>query len=103
VGDIPHLKALVERHKDQPFAIVGVNTDRDKEEYRRKVEQHGVTWRSAWAGSPAGELPRAWGIQSYPTVFVLDASHTIRHTDARGERLSEVVAELLQELNEGRE
>ena len=32
MGEIPHLKALVERHKEDPFAIVGVNTDDDKDE-----------------------------------------------------------------------
>lgn len=92
------MKALVQRLEDEPFAIVGINTDRDKDVYRKKVAEHGVTWRSAWQGSPSGPIPASWGVDSYPTVFVLDASHVIRHVGARGARLGAVVDELLDEL-----
>jgi hypothetical protein len=97
VGEIPHQKALVERHRDEPFAIVGVNTDDDKDDYRKKAVEFGVTWRSAWQGSTGGPIPSAWGVDSYPTIFVLDAEHVIRHVNARGEELERVVGELLAE------
>ena len=99
------MKALVERHADAPFAIVGVNTDRDKAEYRQQVEDYGLTWRSAWQGSTDGPIPTEWGIDSYPTVFVLDAKHVIRAIGARGAELErvvdELVAEALEESEEG--
>ena len=98
MGELPHLKALVERHADQPFAVVGINTDGDKQEYLRLAEKHGVTWRSAWQGSTSGPIPTEWGVTSYPTVFVLDAQHRIRFVNARGARLGQVVDELLGEL-----
>jgi len=101
VGELPHLKTLVERYADKPFAVVGVNTDGDKQEYSDKAERHGVTWRSSWQGSTSGPWPTKWGVNSYPTVFVLDAEQRIRYLDARGERLGEVVAELLAELEQG--
>jgi hypothetical protein len=97
VGEIPHQRALVERFKDEPFAILGVNTDDDKEEYRRKLADYGVTWRSSWQGSTAGPIPTQWGINSYPTIFVLDAKHVIRFVDKRGEELGKAVEELLRE------
>lgn len=97
MGEIPHQKALVERHKDEPFAIVGVNTDEDKDEYKRKLGEYGVTWRSAWQGSTQGEIPTKWGISSYPTILLLDAQHVIRRIDARGEDLARAVDELLAE------
>ena len=97
MGEIPHQRSLVERLKDQPFVLVGVNTDEDKDEYRRKLAEYGVTWRSAWQGSTRGPLPSRWGIDSYPTVFVLDAQHVLRYVDARGENLGRVVDQLLSE------
>ena len=97
MGEIPHQKALVERLKDEPFAIVGVNTDDDKDVYRKKLIEHGVTWRSSWQGSTEGPIPTAWGINSYPSVFVLDANHVIRYVDARGEELGRAVDKLLAE------
>ena len=97
MGEIPHEKALVERLKDEPFVILGVNTDEEKDEYRKRVAEYGVTWRSAWQGSTQGPIPTAWGVNSYPTIFVLDADHVIRHMNARGEELGRVVDGLLAE------
>jgi hypothetical protein len=100
VAELPRLKALVKRHAGRPFAIVGVNTDTDREAYQQRLESQGITWRSAWQGSTRGPLVTAWGIDRYPTVIVLDADHVIRHVDARGEALDRAVAELLAELGE---
>ncbi len=93
------MKALVQRHADRPFAILGVNTDRDKELFRKQAGEYGVSWRSSWQGSTDGPIPTDWGIDSYPTIFVLDADHVIRAIDARGERLARVVDELLAETD----
>ena len=97
MGEIPHQKALVERLKNEPFAILGVNTDEDKEAFKQKLAEFGVTWRSSWQGSTGGPIPTQWGVNSYPTVFVLDQEHVIRRIDARGEELGKVVDELLAE------
>lgn len=88
----------MERHKDEPFAILGINTDKDKDAFRRQLEQHGVTWRSSWQGSTSGPIPTGWGVHSYPTTFLLDAKRTIRVIGARGEELDREVEKLLAEM-----
>lgn len=95
---IPDEKALVQRHKDDPFALIGINTDSDKNEYRKKCAEHGVTWRSSWQGSTEGPLPTLWNVSGYPTIFVLDATGKIRFQNVRGKRLDVAVALLLEEL-----
>lgn len=95
------MKALVERHKDQPFAILGINTDSDKASFRKQAEQHGLTWRNAWQGSTQGPLPISWGVSSYPTIFVLDTRLVIRHLNARGPELARAVEQLLEEAAQG--
>jgi hypothetical protein len=77
---------------------VGVNTDDDKDDYRAKLDEYGVTWRSAWQGSTRGPIPTSWGVDSYPTIFVLDAQHVLRYVNARGEALGQAVDTLLAEL-----
>ncbi len=94
----PHERSLVERLENEPFALVGVNTDGDADEYRRQLAEHGVTWRSSWQGSTEGPIPSGWGIDSYPTIFVLDADHVLRHVDVRCEQLGHAVDALLAEL-----
>ena len=93
------MKALVQRHQGKPFAIVGVNTDRNKDAYRKQLEEYGITWQSAWQGSTQGPIPTKWGIDSYPTVFVLDQHHVIRAINARGDGLEQVVDELMAEIS----
>ncbi len=78
MGMIPHEKALVERLADEPFALVGINTDMDKESYLRKAQEHGVTWRSSWQGSMAGPIPTQWGVEGYPTLYLIDHAGVIR-------------------------
>jgi len=87
----------VERHKDRPFAIVGVNTDGEKAFYRQQNEEFGVTWRSAWQGSTSGPIPSQWGVRAYPTTFLLDARHRVRFVSPRGEELDRAIEELLEE------
>jgi hypothetical protein len=95
---IPHEKTLVERLKNEPFALLGINTDKEKELYHEKAKEMGVTWRSSWQGSTSGVWPRAWGITSYPTIFVLDAKGVIRYIGVRGEAMDKAVDTLLAEL-----
>ena len=100
---MPHLKSLVERHKDKPFAILGINTDSDRDEYRKLIEDNGVTWRSAWQGSTAGPIPTRWAIEAFPTKYLLDAKGVLRYADDElwgAESLDRAIETLLAEMDE---
>jgi len=75
---IPHERSLVERLADAPFALVGINTDNDREEYLRLAEELGVSWRSSWQGSTSGPLARGRGVQVYPTLMLIDHKGVLR-------------------------
>jgi len=94
----PHEKELVERLKDEPFTLLGVNTDKDAEYYRAQVEENGITWRSTFEGSTRGPVPTRWGVTYYPTIYVLDHEGAIRFKDVRGEDLDAAVDQLLAEM-----
>ncbi len=87
----------MQRHEDQPLTILGINTDRNRSEYDRKAKEHGINWLDLLDGS-MGPISTAWGIQSYPTIFVLDAEGVLRHVNLRGGALDAAVAALLEEL-----
>lgn len=94
---LPHLKELVQLHKDEPFALIGINTDPDRQGFLRRAKESGITWRNAWTGGTGGTWPTAWGIQRYPTTYVIDGQGVLRYVDARGEALSRAVETLLSE------
>jgi peroxiredoxin len=99
VGEIPHEKALVERFGEEGFAILGINTDADKEDYLKKKAEYGVTWRSVFNGSPEGGIPTQWGVMGYPTTYLIDHKGVIRAKDLRGTSVDPAVEGLLKELH----
>lgn len=113
---LPDEKALVQRLKDQPFALIAVNSDRPEDETlenkpfserleptRRYVksevlDKHGITWRNAIDGNTSGPWASKWNVQGWPTLYVIDAKGVIRYKGHDGHAMEEMVDKLLAEL-----
>ena len=97
----PHERSLVSRLADEPFALVGVNSD-PADTYREAIEREEITWPSFWdGGSTSGPISTKWGVYGWPTIFILDHEGVIRGKNKREEALDEIVDELLAEMKEG--
>ena len=94
----PHERSLVKRLENQPFALIGINSDEDKEKLKPVLAKEEITWRSFWDRSTEGAIATAWNISGWPTIYVLDTQGTIRAKNVRGEELDRVVDSLLAEL-----
>ena|ERR1041384_2845865 len=95
---IPHERSLVAELENQPFALIGVNSEASLEEYRKLAEQEKVTWPSFFdGGGTEGPIATRWGVNGWPTVFVIDKKGVIRHVDLRDESLADAVRALLKE------
>lgn len=96
----PHERSLVEKLADKPFAIIGVNSDRDLDSIREIVKTKNITWRSFWNGpdGPGGSISTKWNVSGWPTIYVLDADGKIRFRDVQGPELDNAITELLGEL-----
>ena len=97
---IPHERSLVKKLENEPFALLGVNSD-TREAYDAEVESMGVTWRSFMEGSTTGPIPTKWNVSGWPTIYVLDAKGVIRYKGVRNEAMGEAVMTLLEEMKEG--
>ena len=97
---LAHERSLVKRLEGKPFALLGVNSDRDKAELKKAMEKEQITWRSWWNGPKGtnGPLSKKWNVHGWPTIYVLDAQGVIRFRDVRGEAMDEAVDALLKEL-----
>jgi len=94
---IPHEREMVERLKDRPFALVSISVDEDKETLIEFLAKEPMPWTHWWNGHEDGII-EDWNVESYPTIYVLDARGVIRHKDLRGEELEKAVNELLEEI-----
>ena len=97
---IPHERSLVDQMKDKPFALLGVNSDREKTYYAEQAKEMGVTWRSFWNGpkGTGGPISGKWNVRSWPTIYVIDHKGVIRYKNVRGEAMTEAVETLLAEM-----
>jgi hypothetical protein len=93
----PHERSLVARMKDKPFAIVGVNSDRDMEKLKNRITEEKITWRSFRDGGTGGPIATRWNVSSWPTIYVIDKKGVIRAKDVREAELDEWVDKLVAE------
>jgi hypothetical protein len=98
----PYERSLVAKYKDRPFVILGVNSDTDRDRIKQAVAREGITWRSWWAGSIDGAIPKLYRVQSWPTVYLLDGQGVIRRAQAQGRALEEAIEVLLREVEGGK-
>jgi hypothetical protein len=92
---MPHLKTLVERHENDPFALIGINTGDEPDAYHEGVKEFGLTWLSAFQGQAMTPISDLYKVRGYPTYLVLDTDGTIAYRGHSGTEIDAVVADLL--------
>jgi hypothetical protein len=94
---IPHEKAMVDRLQSKPFALIGINSDGDRDTLKKILEKQGITWRQAVDGSTSGPIASRWNVSGWPTIYVIDARGVIRFRDLREKQLEDAIVKLLGE------
>jgi len=97
MAKIPEERKLVERMAGKPFALIGINSDSDVTKVKRVAEKENITWRSFRDGGSRGPIARAWNVQDWPTLYILDRNGIIRYRDVWGPTLAEAVDTVMRE------
>jgi hypothetical protein len=99
---IPKERELVTRFEGQPFALLGIANDYDRDRVKKATAAKGINWRSWWDGGEdrTGPIAQTWRVVSWPRIYVLDQRGVIRHTGDEGlaERTEGLVDALLKEV-----
>ncbi len=76
---IPHERALAERLKDKPFAIIGVNSDSEDAEIKKVLLAQRINWPS-FRDQRTGKssISADWQITGIPTLYLIDSEGIIR-------------------------
>ncbi len=98
----PHERSLVKKMEGKPFALVGVNSDRDREALKDVLKQEEITWRSFWNGpeGTGGPISSQWNVRGWPTLYVIDAKGIIRHKwlgSPGAEKMDEAIEKLVKD------
>lgn len=99
----PHERSLVKKLADKPFALIGVNSDKDREKLRETMKEKNISWRSFWNGEEGtrGPISTKWNVSGWPTIYVLDEKGVIRFKPKgakRTEEIDEALTTLLAEM-----
>ena len=73
---IPHERSLVSRLEAEPFALLGINSDRQLDIVKQKNKQLAVTWRNWW--DPKNLIATRWNVQAWPTLYLIDHEGVVR-------------------------
>jgi hypothetical protein len=101
---LPHERELVKLLQNEPFALLGINSDEAEEgetaaqTVKEILERNQITWRQSIQGSTGGPLAREWNVQSWPTIYVLDHKGVIRFKNVRDREMTDAVEKLLAEV-----
>jgi len=94
----PHERSLVKKMEGKPFALIGINSDKDREELKKTLVEEKITWRSFWnGGSTKGPISDAWNVRGWPTLYVID-HHGIIRARFLGSPSPEVLDSVIEEL-----
>jgi hypothetical protein len=102
----PHERSLVKKLADKPFALVGVNSDKDRDALKEVLQKEQITWRSFWNGPMAigGPISEAWNVNGWPTLYLIDHRGVIRHKweGSPGDKvLDDAIEKLVREAEKG--
>jgi thiol-disulfide isomerase/thioredoxin len=97
VAMIPHENELVEKFKDEPFALLSVSCDTDQELLTKFLETTPMPWDHWWV-SAESDFKKNLCINKFPSVFVLDHEGVIRYKDIKDQELETAIESLLKEV-----
>jgi thiol-disulfide isomerase/thioredoxin len=94
---IPHERDMVERFRDKPFVLLGVNNDDNHAAARAVIAAEKMTWPICKTNGPKDAINQRWRVEAWPTVYVIDAKGVIRYYGVRGPQLEAAIETLLAE------
>jgi hypothetical protein len=98
----PHERSLVKDLADKPFAILGINSDTDREALKKTVKEEQITWRSFWNGpeGTSGPISTKWNVHGWPSIYILDGKGVIRYKSvgANEKQIDATIEKLLKEV-----
>lgn len=100
--ELPNVLANYKKYHDKGFEVVGVNLDNEKSQIQGFVEKYKIPWTNIFPENPESRgwshpMTTYYGIESIPSVILVDQEGKVVSTMARGPELGRLLEQLLGE------
>jgi len=92
----PNIVKVYNKYKDQGLSILGVSLDRNANDWKKAIENDGLTWHHVSNVKYFDEIAKLYNVDAIPAMFVLDENGVIVAKNLRGASLDTKIGELLQ-------
>lgn len=92
-AEIPNLKAIYDKHKDNGFDIVSISIDDDEAAWQKALESEKLPWHNYRDADDA--IAKLYKVTAVPTMYVVDGDHKLLGDNMRGEELAKAVDEMM--------
>ena len=92
----PNIVRVYNKYKDQGLSILGVSLDRNANDWKKAIENDGLTWHHVSNVKYFDEIAKLYNVDAIPAMFVLDENGVIIAKDLRGAALEAKIGELFQ-------
>ncbi len=98
IAEMPNIKRVYNRYKDEGFDIIGISLDTDEKRLRNYLEKNDIPWRQVFSGKGwQSPVSQQYGIRGIPAPWLIDRDGTLISKQARGRKLGKLVVEALKE------
>ena len=87
-GEVPHVVEAYKKFHDKGFEIIGISLDKSKEALVNFTKENGMTWPQ-YLDADNG-ISEKNGIESIPTMWLIDKQGRLATTDAREDLAGQV-------------
>jgi thiol-disulfide isomerase/thioredoxin len=91
-------RSLHQKMAGRQFALVGVNSDTNRDLTRRIMKNQQIQWNNFWnGGNRFGEISTQWGVKTWPVLYVIDGDGIIQLKSVGGHNRAEIL-QLIEKL-----
>ena len=95
--ELPNVLEAYKKYHDKGFEILGISFDTDREKFEKVIKEKGMTWRHYFDGKGWGnEIGALYNVRAIPHTILVGRDGKIAAINIRGERLIEMVRELVE-------
>jgi peroxiredoxin len=95
IEELPNIRRLYEKHREQGFEIIGVSLDGDQPLVEAFAQRQQMPWRQIVNEGDVASLREKYLVRTIPTLMIVGTDGNVAQFDVRGRDLQQTIEKLL--------